>query len=240
MCRIYTMVSTKDLIKQTQRESFWSTINEEKLEDILQRLSPLMRFRKGVNKPDNEEVQLNLKDVTYKKETVEFGPKNEVVSITKYKEMVENTVKELVTSNLILQKLKTGTDITPEEVELLAKMLNERQPHVTLKLLQKVYDNQNAKFIQFIKHILGLEEIKSFSEIVGKSFDGFISQHNNLGANQIQFIEILRRFIIDKGQISKKDLVGAPFTQIHPNGILGVFKPNEINEIVELTQKITA
>ncbi len=154
--------------------------------------------------------------------------------------MLESAVKELATSNLILQKLKSGVEITDGEIEMLAKMLQEKQPHVTLNLLQKVYDNHNAKFIQFIKHILGMEEIKSFGEAVGNAFDVFIAQHNNLGANQIQFLEILRRFIMDKGHISKKDLVGAPFTQIHPNGILGVFKPNEINEIVELTQKITA
>ena len=32
----------------------------------------------------------------------------------------------------------------------------------------------------------------------------------------------------------------APFIQVHPNGILGVFKPLEINEIVELTERIIA
>lgn len=237
---INIVIKQKDLIKQALRESFWNSITEEKLEEILQKLSPLMRYRKGINTGGDEEVQLNLKDVTYKKETVEFGPENEIVSIKKYKEMVESAVNDLATSNLILQKLKTGKAITNSEIEMLAEMLKEKQPHVTLQLLQKVYDNQNAKFIQFIKHILGIEEIKSFGEVVGLAFDEFISQHNNLGANQIQFLEILRKFIIDKGQISKKDLVGAPFTQIHPNGILGVFKPNEINEIVELTQKISA
>lgn len=33
-------------------------------------------------------------------------------------------------------------------------------------------------------------------------------------------------------------VVEAPFTVLHPQGIRGLFSPSEINEIVELTQKL--
>lgn len=47
---------------------------------------------------------LNLKNVTYKKEMIEFGPENELVSISRYKEMVEAMVQQLASQNPILQK----------------------------------------------------------------------------------------------------------------------------------------
>lgn len=103
-----------------------------------------------------------------------------------------------------------------------------------------VIHNRKAKFIQFIKHILGLETVESFSAIVGKAFDHFLAEYNNLNIQQMQFLEILRSFILDKEQLSKKDLVNPPFKQIHPEGILGVFQPKEIQEIIQFTQKLIA
>ena len=37
---------------------------------------------------------------------VEFGPENELVSVSRYKEMVEVMVQELADQNPILQKMK--------------------------------------------------------------------------------------------------------------------------------------
>ena len=67
-----------------------------------------------------------------------------------------------------------------------------------------------------------------------------MAQHNNKTLKQLQFLYILRHFILDKGEVTRQDLVAPPFTQVHPDGILGVFKSQEINEIIELTQRITA
>ena len=81
---------------------------------------------------------------------------------------------------------------------------------------------------------------QSFKDIVGKAFDDFVTEHNNFNTNQLRFIEILKGFILDKGEVTKKDLVKPPFTQFHSQGILGVFQPKEINEIVNITKKISA
>ena len=37
-----------------------------------------------------------------------------------------------------------------------------------------------------------------------------------------------------------KDLINAPFTQLHPQGIRGVFKQTEIDEILDMTYKLVA
>jgi type I restriction enzyme R subunit len=60
---INIIIKEKELIKQSLRESFWNSMNEEKLEEILQKLSPLMRYRKGINTTDNEEVLSILANV---------------------------------------------------------------------------------------------------------------------------------------------------------------------------------
>lgn len=171
---------------------------------------------------------------------MEFGPEHEVVNIRRYREMVEQRVQELSGYDLVLRKLKEGKNVSEEEVEHLVLLLHQQRPYVILSLLQKVYDNRHAKFVQFIKYILGLEEIQSLGEVVTKAFEEFMARHNNLTVKQLQFLDILRHFILDKGEVTRQDLVAPPFTQVHPDGILGIFKPQEINEIIELTQRITA
>jgi type I site-specific restriction endonuclease len=47
-------------------------------------------------------------------------------------------------------------------------------------------------------------------------------------------------FIIEREKVEKKDLINAPFTVIHPQGIRGVFSPAEINEILQLTERLEA
>ena len=130
--------------------------------------------------------------------------------------------------------------MTDEEIEELANILKEHYPHVTEYILREVYDNRSAHFIQFIKHILGIEEIATFTETVSIAFDDFLRKHNNYGEKQIQFILTLKTFVLQRGVVRKKDLISAPFTQLHPEGIRGVFRPRDIDEILELTQKIVS
>jgi type I restriction enzyme R subunit len=67
-----------------------------------------------------------------------------------------------------------------------------------------------------------------------------MTNHTNFSSRQIQFLQILQSFIIEKKKIEKRDLTEAPFTQLHPEGILGIFPPKDINDIVTLTEKIVA
>ena len=197
-----------------------------------------MKFREQPSGTDP--VYLNLKDELHRKERVEFGPQHESVSISRYREMVEAMIMNLITQNPLLQKIKNGETISPEEISALAEQLHAEHPHITENLLRQVYRNRKAHFIQFIRHILGIEILKSFPDTVSESFDQFIRQHSNLSSRQLEFLNLLKNFIIEREKVEKKDLISAPFTVIHPQGILGVFNQTEINEILRLTENLAA
>jgi len=229
----------QELIKDSQRNHFWNNINEEKFNILIDKLSPLARYIDARDKTSGPSM-FNFEDELLTKEMVEFGPQNEAVSITRYKEMVEEKIKELMQSNPILQKIVNGETISQEEVEALAEELHQENPHITIGLLRRVYQNRKAKFLQFIKHILGLEVLETFTESVAGAFDTFITEHNYLSSRQLQFLDVLKKYILEKGNLEKKNLIESPFTMIHPEGIRGVFTPKEINEILQLTNKILA
>jgi len=228
----------QDLIRKSQTNNYWASISEEKFDELTTKLSPLMKYREAV--VPLGPAKFNFKDEVYAKEFIEFGPQHEALSIAKYRELVEQKVNELVAENPILQKLKLGEDITKEEAEELAEVLHEEHPHITVDLLRRVYHHRKAELVQFLKHILGIRVLETFPQAVSNSFNEFIKTHTYLTTRQLQFLEILKKYIIDKGELNKRNLIESPFTMLHPEGIRGVFKPNEIEEILNLTNKLLA
>lgn len=226
------------LIKQAQQRFYWQQCSDASLDELAEKLAPLMKFRE--EQTQQEQVKLNLQDVLHTKESVEFGPQHEAVSINRYRQMVESLITELTTQNPILQKLKAGEAISELETARLAKLLNDQRPHITEDLLRSAYRNRKAKFIQFIRHILGLETLTSFPDTVSQAFEQFISEHSNLNTRQLNFLRLLKDFMIEREKIEKRDLIQAPFTVIHPQGIRGVFNQTEINEILALTERLAA
>ncbi len=226
------------LIRQSQTNHYWSIISEENFDNLITKIAPLMRFREAI--VPLGPAKFNFKDLVSEKEYVEFGPQHEALSIAKYRELVEQKVNELVSSNPLLQKLKEGKEITASEAEQLAEELHNEHPHITIDLLRRVYNHRKAQFVQFIKHILGIEILESFNETVSKAFDDFIAKHSYLSSRQLQFMDLLRNFILEKGELQKRNLIESPFTLIHPQGIRGVFSPAEIDEILVFTEKLIA
>ncbi|MEM1307935.1 MAG: DEAD/DEAH box helicase family protein [Cyanobacteria bacterium P01_H01_bin.153] len=232
----------KELIRAAQTNRYWAEADEREREKALDqlndRLGPLMKFRESSTSAGP--VYLNLVDELHNKERVKFGPQHESVSISRYREMVEAVIAELTESNPVLMKLKNGEAIAPEEADALATVLHAEHPHITEDLLRQVYQNRKARFIQFIRHILGLETLQSFPESVSEAFDQFIQQHSSLSSRQLEFLNLLKTFIIEREKVEKKDLISTPFTVIHPQGIRGVFSPAEITEILQMTEQLAA
>jgi type I restriction enzyme R subunit len=228
----------QELIRQAQSNHYWANITEDKFDELIQKLSPLMKFREAVI--PLAPAKFNLKDFVSEKEFIEFGPQHEALSVAKYRELVEKKINELVSGSPILQKLKLGQEITADEAEQLAEDLHNEHPHITIDLLRKVYNHRKAALVQFIKHILGIEQLETFSETVTKAFDAFIARHSYLTSRQLQFLDLLKKFVLEKGDVSKRNLIESPFTMLHPEGIRGIFNQKEIDEILLLAQKLVA
>ena len=227
----------KSFIEDVLRIGWWTSPSEAKLRELSARLAPLMRFRQ---QRSDGMVHLDIADLTVVREHVEFGPGHERLTSRAYRERVEAFVRALVADNPVLQKLRDGALVTVTELESLAGFLAERDPYVTEELLRKVYDHRRAHFAQFMRHILGVEPLVPWSEHVTGAFDAFIAEHSDLTTLQIRFLQTLRTFILQTGGVTRQDLIEAPFTQIHPSGVRGVFRPQEVEEILDFAGRLVA
>jgi type I restriction enzyme R subunit len=233
---VNVVAKEKDLIEDVLHNNYLAKANEEDLEVLIQRIAPLMKYREEGIKPD--QATLDLRDITKEKEYIKFGPAHERLTIQKYREKVEALIKQLEEDNDILRKIKKGEEITQEEIEELADTLAKYEPYPTEENLQKAYDARKVRFLDLIKYIMGISGLVTFSEKVFESFSEFIAEHNTLTAKQIQFLQTLQTFIIENGELTKKDLVREPFTKLHAKGFLGLFPQVMQQEILQLTNRI--
>lgn len=227
------------LIQKAQTNHYWATMTDQSFDHLAAQLAPLMQFRDGRDTGAGP-ARFNFADVLTSKEYIEFGPEHESLSIAQYRRLVEEKVNELTARNPVLQKIRDAQPVSDKEAETLAAQLHDEHPHITLQLLRRVYQHQTAPFLRFIRHILGIEILESFPDTVSRSIDQFIADHRTLTSHQLQFLNLLRDYLIHRGGIEKRDLIQAPFTIIHPSGIRGVFSPAEIDEILALTKRLAA
>lgn len=228
----------REEILETSEEKFWKNCTDERLDEVVSKLAQLMSY--ASYNTGNVFTELDLEDDVLVRETVKFGPENERISTAKYRELAEQAILELARHNIILQKLRAGHAMSDAELMELERILSAQNPHITEELLRKVYKHPKASLAQFIRHVLGIEQLEDFETTVAKAFESFIQKHSNFSPQQHRFLELLRSFIVEKRGLERTDLVDMPFTQLHSRGILGLFSPNEITEIEKLTQQLVA
>lgn len=233
---VNVVAKEKELIESILHSGYLAKSSDDELDIVIEKIAPLMKYREEGIKPEQD--SLNLKDLTFEKEYIKFGPANERVTIQKYREKVEALIKKLEEENETLQKIKSGEGLTSEEIEELADTLAGYDPYPTEENLQKAYDARKVSFLDLIKYIMGIGDLVTFPEKVSEAFAEFIADHNTLSAKQIQFLHTLQTFIIENGALTKKDLVQEPFTKLHENGFLGLFDKNMQQEILKFTDQI--
>jgi type I restriction enzyme R subunit len=227
----------RDLIDAIMGTEWWTSVDLPKLRDLASRLGPLMRFRQ--QRP-GAMVSLNLADITAIHERVVVGPDGRDMPIVAYRQRVEATIRRLLSENPVLQRLQAGEEVSEGDLRELAELLGRQDPGMDEGKLRKVYDVRQASFVRLIRHVLGIEPLERWSTFVTREFEDFIAEHTTYSALQIRFLQTMRTFILRRGGVERRDLVDSPFTQLHPQGIRGVFPAREIDEVVGFAQGLVA
>jgi type I restriction enzyme R subunit len=225
------------LIDAVLRAEWWTNLDQAKVRDLAARLAPLMHFRQQQQRPM---VALNLRDITAAHERIKVGADGRDLPIAVYRQRVEETVVRLLSENPVLQRLQAGADVSEADLRQLAELLRRQDPEIDEDRLRRVYDVRHASLVRLVRHVLGVEPLERWSTFVSREFDRFIADHTTYSALQLRFVRTLRTFVLQRGSVERRDLVDAPFTQLHPQGIRGVFAARDIDEVVRFAEGLVA
>lgn len=212
------------ILKIIQTENYWTNCSLTKLEDLRVSLRELMVFLDRVEKANvytsftDEVISLSEKDVIPVYQTQQ-----------NYKDRVEQYIREHA-DHLVISKLKNNIPITPSEIEVLESILFSSDEIGTSDDFKKNYGEQPLG--AFIRSIVGLD-----MQAAQHAFSTFL-QAGNLQANQITFVQNIIQYLSKNGVIDKALFFEPPFTELHQDGIIGIFDDAEATSIFSIVDQI--
>jgi type I restriction enzyme R subunit len=210
------------LLNELQTEAFWQAININRLDEVRLVLRDLMKY---LDKENQVTVTTTFEDRLDHDAIAEHDLIPAYTNLQSYKDRVESYVRKNK-DHLVIQKLKTNKPITETEINQLEHILFDGE---TVGTRQDYIDHYGEKPLgEFIRSIVGLD-----MGAAQEAFAGFI-QTGNLRADQMTFINTIIGYLSKNGVIDKEMLFKPPFTNLHDQGLLGVFDDVGATQVIKL------
>ena len=218
-----------EIINQIRDADWWNNASFAELEHARTRLRGIMYLMEGeVLPPPEPPLHIDVEEDKSKIETDTRESKIKPVDFKLYRQQVQGALEPLFQTNPALKKIRTGVPLQPKELDELIKLVLVQNPNVDLTVLQEFYPDASVKLDHILRTLVGME-----SNAVAEKFAGFAAQHN-MNSQQIRFLDMLKNHIRDYGTIEMAQLFDKPFTQIHGEGITGLFP--DMDQVVQIKQ----
>jgi len=222
-------VRQKDkVIEEIKSASFWADPSIEKLEHARLELRGIMKYRKPLVYPGAGTQTTRTKDgeVWIQEREVYITGANEAMI---YRRRLKGILDKMLTDNPILQKIHNGEAIGESDLKTLTSTILTTHPGVSLDVLNEFYGRTADQLDLTVREIIGLDP-----QAVEEHFKLFLHAHPTLTAQQVRFMNLLKNYIAQHGSILIETLYDAPFTSVSHEGIDGVFKPDDVGELINV------
>lgn len=207
-----------EIIKKVSKKEYWDNATFVEIEEIRVNLRELIKF---IENPPRKIWNVDFEDtIIIDEEQINITGN----SFEDYKKKVKKFLDGNI-DNLVIYKIKHNQLLTELEKNDLERIMFEELG--TNKEFVETFGNLNV--IQVIRNMVGLDR-----ETANKIFSKYIND-NRLNSKQIQFVKMLKNYIIENGIIHLSELIEQPFIEI--GSVSDIFKDN-INAFNEIKEDI--
>lgn len=174
---------------------------------------------------------------------ISVGEGGQQIHVEEYKRRVENRILEIVESHPALAAIREGREVTDEQLvdleRTLHRELGEGDLHLSPKLIRLAYGLKTDNFLGFLRHVLTLDAIPDYTQVVRRVFEQRIATHR-YNADQIRFLRAVQELFLTQRTLVEADLYEPPLTVFGRNAVDRFFSPAEVREILDLTGRLAA
>jgi len=216
------------LIEEVQAESWWTDVTPWMIDFVRNDLRDLIKF---IDRQEQRLVYTDFADQMGDVQEVDVPAHQTGFSPYQYRKKVEAYIRANE-NHIAIAKLKRNASLTESDLESLEIMLFESQEIESREQFEKVF-GKNLSLKLFIRQLVGLDR-----NAAKQSFAQYL-EGGNFSANQIRFVETIIDYLTQNGILDPGQLYESPFTEAHPDGLDGIFKDNDADQIVEIVRSFT-
>jgi type I restriction enzyme R subunit len=216
-------------IQEAQDESWWHDITLPMVEDIRLRIRELVKF---IDRNKRETVITDFTDEMGEVQEVEVPTYQTGFSPYQYRKKVEAYIRQNE-DHITIAKLKHNKPLTQVDLTALEEMLFSAEEIESQERFNEVF-GQTKSLQHLIREIVGLDR-----NAAKQAFAQYL-QGSTLSANQIRFVENIIDYLTQNGTMNPEMLYEAPYTDVHPEGLDGVFTDDDADNIVSIIREINA
>ncbi len=216
-----------ELILELQLDSWWAGVTLPLLEQVRLRLRNMIAF---LDKGERRIVYTDFEDTIGEQKEVYAPGYAGPEEMRQYKLKVERFIREHA-DHITIIKLRMNRQITRQDLEELERLLFASEEVGSRKRFEMVFGHQQSLGM-FIRKLVGLDR-----EAAIEAFGEFLHS-TTYSATQIRFIEQIISNLTQNGAMDPDLLYEPPFTDLHDEGLDGVFGDEGATRIISLIEEI--
>ena len=216
------------------------TATPAQLTQMIRDLAPQMKDRR--NRP-NAFLKIDLPDFIATHGYISVGEGGQQILIEEYKRRVDARVLEIVERHPALAALREGREVSDDQLIDLERTLHRELGHDDIQLSSRnmriAYGVRVDNFLAFLRHLLALDTLPDYAQVVQRGFEQHIQAHN-YNAEQIRFLRSVQEVFLAKRTLVEADLYDPPLTNFGRNAVERFFTPQQIGDLLQLTESLAA
>ncbi|MCM2357388.1 MAG: DEAD/DEAH box helicase family protein [Geobacteraceae bacterium] len=216
-----------ELLLELQTEGYWAGITLPMLEEVRVRLRELIKF---LDKGEARIIYTDFEDSIGDHTPIFVPGYASAEEMRQYKLKVERFIRDH-SDHITINKLRMNRQITKQDLEELERLLFASEEVGSRERFEKVFGHQQSLGM-FIRRLVGLDR-----EAATEAFGEFLHD-TTYSATQIRFIDQVIAYLTQNGTMDPGLLYEPPFTDMHTEGLDGVFGDTGATKIIHLIEEI--
>ncbi len=216
------------LIQDLQTDEWWQDVTVPMLEVVRRRLRNLVKL---IERQQRRPIYTDFEDEMGAEAGVALPGFGDGTDFAKFRAKAQVYLRAHQ-DHIAIRKLRTNKALTTTDLAELERMLQESGIGTPEDIVRAKTDSQGLGL--FVRSLVGLDR-----EAAKEALAGFLVG-KTLGANQIEFLNLIVNHLTEHGVMEAARLYESPFTDLTPQGPEALFSITEIDELIALLTSVRA
>jgi type I restriction enzyme R subunit len=214
------------LILELQADEWWQHVTVPMLEQVRKRLRDLVQF---IDKQQRRIVFTDFVDEMGVEMEVALPGVGEGADFAKFRAKAQAFLRAHQ-DHIAITKLRTNRPLTAADLSELERMLTENGVGVPEDIARAKLESHGLGL--FVRSLVGLDR-EAAKQAMATFLDG-----KTLGANQIEFVNLIVNHLTDHGVMEPRRLYESPFTDVTPHGPDAIFSSAQVDELLAVLASV--